>query len=518
MMMPRIGKHHARRISRHRTYGTPHEVFGIDGVPMKGSPQAAARAFLRGVATTIGTNEDLKDLKFDKVIKSPLGSHVLFQQRRGGKSVTGAWVKVDLDHENRVYHFTNSCVPVAAGTTSKGSASDYSLDEAAALRKARAAVGAEGLETRAAISAERVLFPVGTTLHPAWKFIIPITKPPHDWRIYISGRDGSVLGREDMLKMITARGQVFDPNPVVTLNDCRLRETRPIPEAAYRQVDLPGVPASGLLDGPHVTTRTTKQRVRARDGQFIFERGSHAFLEVMAYFHIDRLQRYIQSLGFDDVNRRATPVNVAAMTKDNSYYSPATRDLSFGLGGVPDAEDAEVILHEYGHAIQDAQVPGFGSSDEAAAMGEGFGDYLAASFFADAKPDRLRTSLASWDATYYSDDDPPCLRRVDSTKRYPRDMVGEPHGDGEIWSACLWLIREALGRQRADVLVIAHHFLIRRDASFSDAVEALVLADQRLNGGANENTIRDVFIRRGILKKGRRKAGGYDPNRRDNRS
>jgi hypothetical protein len=37
-------------------------------------------------------------------------------------------------------------------------------------------------------------------------------------------------------------------------------------------------------------------------------------------------------------------------------------------GGVDDAEDADVILHEYGHAIQDNQVPGFGSSLEAGAM------------------------------------------------------------------------------------------------------------------------------------------------------
>ena len=42
-----------------------------------------------------------------------------------------------------------------------------------------------------------------------------------------------------------------------------------------------------------------------------------------------------------------------------------------------DAEDAEVIVHEYGHAVHDAQVPGFGSSLDAGSIGEAFGDYLA---------------------------------------------------------------------------------------------------------------------------------------------
>ena len=43
----------------------------------------------------------------------------------------------------------------------------------------------------------------------------------------------------------------------------------------------------------------------------------------------------------------------------------------------------------------------------------------------------------------------PCLRRVDSTKRYPRDIVNEVHADGEIWSACLWQIRDIVGHLEA---------------------------------------------------------------------
>ena len=51
-------------------------------------------------------------------------------------------------------------------------------------------------------------------------------------------------------------------------------------------------------------------------------------------------------------------------------------ELRFGKGGVDDAEDAEVILHEYGHAIHFAQNFSF-ASEEAGAISEGFGDYWA---------------------------------------------------------------------------------------------------------------------------------------------
>src|SRR5262249_23499564 len=86
-----------------------------------------------------------------------------------------------------------------------------------------------------------------------------------------------------------------------------------------------------------------------------------------------------------------------------------------------------------------------------------------------------------------------------------KDMNGEVYDDGEIWSACLWELRAAIGRQAAERLVIAHHFLLTRNAKFEDAANALILADQNLNNGDNETTIRDVFVRRGILPNPKRK-------------
>jgi hypothetical protein len=92
---------------------------------------------------------------------------------------------------------------------------------------------------------------------------------------------------------------------------------------------------------------------------------------------------------------------------------------------------------------------------------------------------------------------------LDSKKLYPRDFSDgdfKEHENGEIWSASLWQLRKALGRKKADKLIIAHHFLITRKASFNDAANAMIIANKKLYTGASGKKIRNIFARRGILK------------------
>ena len=71
--------------------------------------------------------------------------------------------------------------------------------------------------------------------------------------------------------------------------------------------------------------------------------------------------------------------------------SPSDKDLTFGTGGVDDAEDAEIILHEYGHAIQDDQLAGFGASSEGKAMGEGLWRLSGGQLFLQRKAEHHET-------------------------------------------------------------------------------------------------------------------------------
>jgi hypothetical protein len=132
-------------------------------------------------------------------------------------------------------------------------------------------------------------------------------------------------------------------------------------------------------------------------------------------------------------------------------------------------------------------------------MGEGFGDYLAATISSSLTGDFQITCIAEWDATSYASGVPHCLRRLDSTKHYPEDVANEVHDDGEMWSASLFQIRTALGAARADRLILQAHFLLSSTANFKDGSNALVTAAINLGFTAAEiTTVRTILLNRGF--------------------
>lgn len=510
----------AAKVEAGGPYGSPRRIYDFETKPSKKKPEEIAEAILRKIAADLEIEPSLFELKFDKVKESILGSHVLYQQYHAGKPISGAWIRVDIDKDGRVYNILNDLVPKPAMAKTRkvdarvaASPRTKQLSEGEARTRAIEAAMPARDDVVKVLLTELCYYRQRGAPILSWKVIVKITPGrsrgekgrPAEWKIYLDAYTGAILEQRNLLRFVNGKGRVFDPNPVVTLNDVSLHDKSELPDKAYSDVVLRDLKSGGFLDGPFVSTKTTKTRVKRTNHDFRFKRQDRAFKEVMVYFHIDRVQRYIQTLGFKNVLDRPIPVNIDGQRDDNSHYSPSDKDLTFGTGGVDDAEDADIILHEYGHAIQDDQVPGFGASDEGGAMGEGFGDFWAASFFSDSKPKEMKATVGNWDATAYSGDEPPNLRRLDSNKKYPKDISGEVHDDGEIWSACLWELRGTLGRAPTERLVIAHHFLLSRDSGFEDGANALITADKNLNKGKNETAIRDVFIRRGILPNPKRK-------------
>jgi hypothetical protein len=307
----------------------------------------------------------------------------------------------------------------------------------------------------------------------------------------------------DVNRYVNGTGRVFLVNAVVATRDNTLTDQNDsaaaVPASAYAVVTLQGLVGNGFLDGQFASSSRTKKRVSSPAHTFLFDRSSDGFSETEGYYAFDYAERYIQSLGFTNVNNRQQVFSVNRFKQDNSFYSPNSKEITLGLGGVDDAEDAEVIWHEYGHSIQDDQQPGFGPGPESGAMGEGFGDYWAGTVGAQLSGGFQDTCLMEWDATFYSATNPPCLRRLDGTKHYPEDVAGEVHDDGEIWSAALWQIRGAIGATRADRLVLQHHFLTGPDPTFNQAADALVTAAIALGyTNTQVNSIRTILRNRGF--------------------
>ena len=184
--------------------------------------------------------------------------------------------------------------------------------------------------------------------------------------------------------------------------------------------------------------------------------------------------------------------------QDNSFATDHPKDeLRFGKGGVDDAEDAEVILHEYGHAIHFSQNFSF-ASEEAGAISEGFGDYWAADVSNIVAPTPTRRASRDWDSTSYTSTAPHCLRRVDTNLHYPEDLNGEVHHDGQIWSRALWDIRGALGHVEADTIILNGQFDFP-GTTMTALAQSTVAAAQSLYGASAANAVTAAFEARGIL-------------------
>jgi Thermolysin metallopeptidase, alpha-helical domain len=310
----------------------------------------------------------------------------------------------------------------------------------------------------------------------------------------------------------TASGTVFNPNPVQQLGIQTLTDSKdadlPVFGPAYTRVTLTDLDGSGTLTGRYVRVKSnTGSAARSTDGAFpAYHRDADQFEQVMGYYWVTKAQKYIQSLGFGStrraVNQRQIELRINQFGGDNSFFREDKANITLGKGGVDDAEDAEVIVHEYGHSVQDGQVPGFGTNLESGSIGEAFSDYLAvvvSSWAAGVPTKTPEACVADWDSVSYTRSEPHCLRRLDGTKHYPEDVVGEVHRDGEIWSRALWDIRRALGDTKASTLIIDAQFDFSVDTSFAAAARATVAAAQRLYGTSAANAVTNAFAARGIL-------------------
>jgi hypothetical protein len=486
-------------------------------------PAGRARSHLHGRAAELGLRPDLSDLRAEDVRSGLAGEYVRFQQTVDGVPVEGAQVVVALPSDPRREPVVVSRYE-SGWTPARGSAGTSGPE---ALRLAMDEIGGRSEDLRAEPTVEAVYLSKGRDRTLGWRVVLPLREPLGTWLVRMRAENGEVLSTTDLLRYDS--GQVFDPNPardsggtIPPPTDCDSPENESLLAGEYVSRELMGI-AGGQdkLKGEFVDLTAPgiaggyKAAGQAEEPSrsYLYPCTDDRFEEVMVYHHVDAAQRKIQSLGFSEesgILDRAIAAHAHYFSDCNAFFDPVTEGIHFGDAdtcgvNADSGEDGDVIVHEYGHAIQHDQIPGFGfgsaaEAEEAWSMGEGFGDFLTAAILGDA-------CLAEWFSFGGS-----CLRDMENSNHYPEDYdacrpipprPAEPHCGGLIWGGALWDLVQALGGdQRARdltlALVLESHFLMDPLSTFEEGAAAIRQADALLFGGAHVGAIDAVFQARGI--------------------
>ena len=227
---------------------------------------------------------------------------------------------------------------------------------------------------------------------------------------------------------------------------------------------------------------------------FVFDRNEPGFEEVNAFWHLSRFREFIDSLGLDSLARFPLNIDAHGMDgADQSAYSPLQEFMAFGDGNVDDAEDAAVILHEYGHVLAHAAFPFGNSGQERRALEEGICDYMAGSYLR-ASSSYLPDRLFRWDGNneFWAG------RSLVSSRNYPGDLTGSLYADGEIFCSALSAMEASAGRKALHHILLTAMYGLGPNLTMPAAARQMLIADSALYQGQHSAQIRFHFLQRGI--------------------
>jgi zinc metalloprotease ZmpB len=229
---------------------------------------------------------------------------------------------------------------------------------------------------------------------------------------------------------------------------------------------------------------------------FNFERNETGFEDCNAFFHITNFHNYISYLGFSQLMNQQIIVDAHGQNgADNSLFSSAGVNpiLDFGTGGVNDAEDADVIIHEYSHGISWSANDNLVIDAERVSLDEGIADYFATSY--SKAVDTFRwAEMFTWDGHNQFWDG----RTASTTAKYSKPFILQKYKGGEVWNAAMMKIWDAIGREATDKIMLQALFSFTDVTTFTEAAAYVLQADSLINNSNNKNVICNAFISKGI--------------------
>lgn len=231
---------------------------------------------------------------------------------------------------------------------------------------------------------------------------------------------------------------------------------------------------------------------------FFFVRSEPEFEDVNAFYHITEFWKYLEQIGYEEDVDKAVEVDANGLFgQDLSFFDVVngTLRLTFGTGGVDDAEDADVIIHEYGHAVSYSLAPGSNQGVERQAIDEGFCDYLAASYSRNINPHDYR-KVFNWDGhnEFWEG------RVAWSNRFYPDQLEMRIYGDAPLWSGALVHVENNVGRDLTHQLVLESMYGYVPFLDMEQAARLILRADTLITGGDKIPYLTHIFAQRGFIE------------------
>lgn len=465
-------------------------------------------------ATIMGQRPNLTelgcDLRMAHNITSPGGHHFTFQQTWQGIPIEGAEIRATLTRQMRFMNLLDNL------RTFSGQPAAYQRTDAAVQPLLNRLLN-EGFPDFQLFPNERryllrdgVLIP---THHATY------TANTQTREVWLADSDLKVLDSRDVAAYCrplgttatdtTGNGMVFFPDPLtssghtyggtyVDNSDADNAELN----AQRISVSLRNINWNGTafeLSGPYIELQEREAPnappVTSPDGNFNFTRSQQGFEDVMVYYHIDTFQRYVQSIGFLNLQNQKVFADPHGLNgTDNSHYVSTDNRLAFGEGGVDDAEDADVIIHEYGHALSHGGSPFSNSGLERQGLDEGIGDYVATTYSRGISYTYWK-NVFTWDG--HNEFWPG--RSASNPELYPPTNTSDIYRFGTIWVSSLMEVWGQIGKASTDKVFFQSLYGHAPNLTLTDAALIHIDADSLAFGGAHTAQYQDAFCSRGIL-------------------
>lgn len=371
-------------------------------------------------------------------------------------------------------------------------------------------------------STELVYFPEGDLLVPALSVELYSPAELHKRLVYTSK---GLVYEKDLHKYhcqhshhlkkgpndTTVSAYVFDPDPLTTAQTAyggayvdngdsdvpelqAERKLRPVTLTYQGGIFLPENDHVIIMDlnSPNVApvTRT--------DDQFLYNRSESGFEDMNIIYHITKQRLHIAFLGYPNLPNYQIQVDPHANNgQDNSFFDfgqGPPYQLLFGEGGIDDAEDADVILHELTHAVVYEASPSNSPVTERECIEEALGDYFAASYSRSIN-NFQQDKVYTWDgnSTWSG-------RQVSSSKLYNQVSFigGNIYEHTDLFADALMHIYDNIGRGATDQLVLESIFCLSDLTTMPQFAGFMIQSDSALNNGANYSTILTAFQNRNI--------------------